>query len=376
MFKRLKHMLIKEFLQMLRDPRMRVMVLGLPVLQMCVIAFALTMDVMNIKTAVLDFDNSQTSRLIMREFTASGYFRITGHLRSAADMAAVLDRGSVRAVIHFPAGFENRIQSGSTATLQLIADGSDSNTTAIIMGYANGIIQSYVNRKIREQLQQVLGADSNLGDVRIAQRSQFNTNLESRYYYVPALIGVMLIVFSMTLTSIGIVREKEIGTIEQVMVTPISRLEFILGKAIPPIITGYITMTLMLAIAMLVFGVRIKGSWLLLYAFAGVYLTGNIGLGLLVSAVSTTQQQAFLTAFFIIMPCVLLSGFMFPIHNMPAAVQYITYLNPMRWFLEILRGVVMKGVGVSALWQAVTGQVCLAVAFILIAAARFKKTIS
>jgi ABC-2 type transport system permease protein len=375
MLKRLKHMLVKEFLQMLRDPRMRVVVFVLPVVQMCIIAFALTMDVMNIKTAVLDLDNSRTSRRIIREFTAGGYFRVIMHLRSPSEMAVVLDSGRAKAVIHFPAGFENRVKSGRTATVQLLADGSDSNNTAIIMGYANGIIQSYTNRKMREQLQEILGTVQSPGSVEIEQRAFFNTNLESPLYYVPGLIGVMLIVSSMTLTSIGVVREKEIGTIEQVMVTPIRRLEFILGKAIPPIITGYITMTLMLTIAMLVFGVRIMGNWLLLYCLTGVYLMGNIGLALLVSAISTTQQQAFLTAFFIIIPCVLLSGFMFPVHNMPVAVQYMTFLNPIRWYLEILRGVVMKGVGIKTLWPAITAQITLAITFVLVASLRFKKTL-
>jgi len=179
----------------------------------------------------------------------------------------------------------------------------------------------------------------------------------------------------MLLTSIAIVREKEIGTIEQMMVTPIRKLEFILGKTIPYLITGFIVMTAMFILAMMVFGITVKGSWPLLYLMTGVYLVGNVGLALLISVSAGTQQQALLTAFFIVMPAVLLSGFIFPIHNMPLPIQYATFLNPMRWYLEILRGVVLKGVGPGVLWPSMAGQVALAVLFIILASSRFKKTL-
>jgi ABC-2 type transport system permease protein len=376
MLRRLRHMLAKEFLQMLRDPRMRVMILVLPVFQMLVFAWALTMDVMNIHVAVLDLDNTPTTRRIVQEFSAGKYFRVTRHLTRAADIPAVLDHAAVKAAIHLPAGFENDLQSGRTATVQLLIDGSDSNTASIILGYASRIMQNQAEQRIRGQLAAALGADRLRGTVQIEQRALYNPNLESRHYYVPGLLAVMLIVFGMNLTSIGIVREKEIGTIEQVMVTPITRFEFILGKAIPPVITGYITMTIMLLLAMLFFGISIKGSILLLYALTGIYLASNIGLALLISAISATQQQAFLTAFFIIMPAVQLSGFMFPIHNMPAPVQYITLLNPMRWYLEIIRGIVLKGVGIATLWPSIIGQAMLAAGFMLTATARFRKTMA
>ena len=192
---------------------------------------------------------------------------------------------------------------------------------------------------------------------------------------MPALIAVMLLVVSMLLTSIAIVREKEIGTIEQMMVTPIRKLEFILGRTIPYLITGFIVMTAMFILAMMVFGITVKGSWPLLYLMTGVYLVGNVGLALLISVSAGTQQQALLTAFFIVMPAVLLSGFIFPIHNMPLPIQYATFLNPMRWYLEILRGVVLKGVGPGVLWPSMAGQVALAVLFIILASSRFKKTL-
>lgn len=367
MLTRLKRMFVKEFLQMMRDRRMRLVVFGLPVLQMLVMAFALTTDVTRVRMAVLDRDRTPVSRELLSAFTGGGYFQIIRQVESMDEMTRLLDRGAVRAGLRIPSGFAGDIRAGRSAPVQLIADGTDSNTTAIILGYADGIIATF-----NERLQ---GNRAGAAPVELAIRAWFNPNQESRLYYVPALIAVMLLVFSLMLTSIGIVKEKEIGTIEQVMVTPIRKMEFILGKTIPYVVTGYISMTLMFILAVLVFDVRIHGSILLLYGLTGIYLCGNLGLALLVSASADTQQQALLTAFFIIMPCVLLSGFMFPIHNMPQVVQYVTWVNPMRWYLEILRGVVMKGVGIGVLWPAAAAQLTLAVGFLVLASKRFRKTL-
>ena len=367
MIQRLKPMLVKEFLQMLRDPRMRLVVFGLPVIQMLVMAFALTTDVTRIRTALYDMDRSPASRSLVDAFTAAGHFRIVALADSHRQVKRMLDSGDVRAVIAIPAGFGSDLAANARPAVQVLCDGTDSNTTAVVLGYADAIVGRF---------NAAAGAPGDAVPVIMATRAWFNPNQESRFYYVPALIAVMLTVFSLMLTSIGIVREKEIGTIEQVMVTPIRKIEFILGKTIPYMLTGYITMTLMLAAAMLVFGVKVHGSLLLLYILTGIYLCGNMGLALLISASAHTQQQALLTAFLITMPSVMLSGFMFPIHNMPPAVQVATWLNPMRWYLEILRGVVMKGVGLETLWPAVAAQATLAAAFIFLASKRFRKTLS
>lgn len=375
MFQRIKRMLVKEFLQMLRDPRMRIVIFGLPVVQMMVMAFAITTDVMNIRTGVLDMDKTPASRQIISDFTAGGYFRISWVLTSERELTPLLDRGDVRAVIQIPSGFETDLVSGRTAKVQIITDGTDSNSTAILLGYAGRIVGGHSNKKLSERLARN-GISTSPLQVETVTRAWFNPNQESKYYYVPSLIALMLFIFSLLLTSIGIVKEKEIGTIEQVMVTPIRRIEFILGKTIPYMITGYITMSIMLCVAFVVFGVHVKGNLLLLYLLAGIYLCGNMGIALIISGSAATQQQAMLTSFLVLMPCVMLSGFMFPIKNMPDPVQYATFLNPMRWFLEILRGIVMKGVGIAPLWEAVLAQTVLSLSFILIAAARFRKTLS
>jgi ABC-2 type transport system permease protein len=366
-------MLVKESLQLLREPRMRFVVFGVPLIQMLVIAFALTTDVTRIETAVLDRDRTPAARELLADFTASGYFEITAWPESPAEIDRLLDHGRVQLVLQIPAGFQQELNAGRTANVQLLADGTDTNSTAIALGYANQIAAEYSRRKLSERAALLMGR-SPPAAFELQARAWFNPNLESKNYFVPGLVAVMLIVIGMILTSVAIVREKEMGTIEQVMVTPLSSLEYILGKTIPYALISYINMTLMLLLAMAVFGIRVQGSWLLLYALTGIYILGNLGLALLISVTAQSQQQAVLTAFLFMMPCVLLSGFMFPIHNMPEAVQYATYLNPVRWYIEILRGVVIKGVGVGVLWRAILGQSLLAGAFILLAAWRFRKT--
>ena len=375
MIHRLKQMLVKEFLQMLRDPRMRAVIFGMPVIQMVVMAFALTTDVTDIRIGLLDMDKTPSSRELINDFTAGGYFQMVQDIQSQREIADLLDQADVRAVIYIPSDFEQTISKGATAKVQVLTDGTDANTTAIVQGYADRIIQAYASRKLEKQMENQ-GINPMPPPGEPLTRAWYNANQESKYYFVPSLIAVMLFLFSLLLTSIGIVKEKEIGTIEQVMVTPIRKIEFILGKTLPYMVTGFISMTIMLVVAFMVFNIRVKGSLILLYGLSGLYLFGNMGIALLISASASTQQQAMLTSFLILMPCVMLSGFMFPIKNMPDIVQYATCLNPMRWYLEILRGIVMKGVGVGVLWPAIAGQAALAVAFIALAWARFSKTLS
>ena len=375
MFERIKRMFIKEFLQMFRDPRMRIVIFGVPLIQLVIMAFAMTMDVTDIKTAVIDQDNTPASRELLQRFSAPGYFEVVEYASSPAEISRLLDTSTVQVLIRIPQGFEGKLRGGAIAQVQLLSDGTDSNTTAIVMGYASQIVTQYAQEVLTRRVESLMGAGASPPKITMESRSWFNPNLESRYYYVPGLIAIMLILLSMMVASIAIVREKEGGTIEQVMVTPIRKIEFILGKTLPYLITGYIVMTLMFIIALIIFGIHIRGSVLLLYGLTGIYLAGNLGLALLISVSAHTQQQALLTAFFILMPAILLSGFIFPINNMPVAIQYATFANPMRWYMEIIRGVVMKGVGVAPLAHAIVGESILAISFLTIATARFHKTL-
>lgn len=375
MFERLKRMFIKEFLQMFRDPRMRIVLFGVPLIQLVIMAFAMTMDVTDITTAIIDQDNTPESRELLQRFSSSGYFEVVEHIEQLSEINHLLDTYSVQALICIQPGFAHELRGGSTAQVQLLSDGTDSNTTAILMGYATQIVTQYASELAALRIESLMGAGVSPPMITMETRSWFNPNLESRYYYVPGLIAIMLILLTMMVASIAIVREKEGGTIEQVMVTPIRKIEFILGKTLPYLIIGYIVMTLMFIIARIIFGIHIQGSVILLYFLTGIYLAGNLGLALLISVSAHTQQQALLTAFFILMPAILLSGFIFPINNMPLPVQYATFMNPMRWYMEIIRGVVMKGVGIEPLVRAIVGQSILAISFLMVATTRFRKTL-
>jgi ABC-2 type transport system permease protein len=372
MILRIRQILVKEFLQMFRDTRMRLVVLVMPLVQLTVLAFALTTDVKNISTAVVDPDHTADSRELVSAFTGGGYFHITHGFSTDNHVRQLMDAGTVRAVIRIPRGFSADLRAGRTVALQLIVDGTLSNDSAITLNYANQAIGNFNRRRATGWTGRSAAASETV-DVRI--RAWYNPNLESKYYYVPGLIAVMLILIGLVLTSMAIVREKEIGTIEQVMVTPIRRVEFIIGKTLPFLLTGMVTMTMMFIIARILFDIRIQGSVSLMYATACIYILGNLGLALLVSVTARTQQQALLTAFLILMPTILLSGFIFPIHNMPDPVQWATVFNPMRWFLQILHGIVVKGVGIRTLWVPIMAQTALAVCFLTLAVARFKKTL-
>ncbi len=374
MLRRIYRMLVKEFLQMLRDPRMRVIVFGVPVIQMTIMAFALTTDVTSIRTAVYDMDKSPASRDLLHRFTAGGYFQVIATPAAERELAVLLDRAAVRIALKIPAGFSDQISAGRTAAFQLITDGTDSNSSAIALGYASMIVDAYNHEKRTLRLDWQ-GVSPQPAQIDAATRAWFNVNQESRFYYVPSLIATMLFIFSLLLTSIGIVREKEVGTIEQVMVTPLRGIELILGKTIPYMITGYISMSIMLIVAHLLFDIEVKGSLPLLYLLTGIFLLGNMGLALIISGSASTQQQALLTSFLVLMPSVMLSGFLFPIANMPDPVRWATVFNPMRWYLEILRGIVMKDIGLAVLWPSIAAQSALALGFLSIAAGRFRKTL-
>lgn len=362
----LKSMLIKELKQMLRDPKMRMVVFAVPLMQLMVFSFALTMDVKNIDIAVLDYDKTEATRELTDRFSAGGYFIIKKHADNANELKIMLDKGEVRGAVIFAKGTEKKLLSHEQAEIQVIGDGTMSNDAGMISGYAAGVISLYNAEK---------NVNLKTSGVDFETRSLFNVNLLSRNYYVPGLISLMIMVTSMLLTSIAIVREKEIGTIEQVMVTPITRQEFIIGKTMPFMITGMFTTTMMFVLAHMIFGITIKGSIFLLYIIIIINILTYLGLALLVSASSRTQQQALLTSFFLMMPSALLSGYMFPVNNMPVPVQYFTYLVPMRWGLEGIIGVVVKGATVREMSQQLFWLCVHAAFFLTVASVKFKKTL-
>jgi ABC-2 type transport system permease protein len=387
MFDRVKHMLIKEFIQVFRDPRMRIVIFLIPCFQVIVIGYAVSTDVKNVRTAVYDLDNSQASRDVAKHFSDSGYFDVVAQAHNEADVDRLLDRADVTAVLRFDHGFAERLNAGRTAPLQILLDGADSNTASIALGYATKIASAYSSRILAERIDRSLGAAGKLGNrepramtradepAELRGRAWFNENLESRNFYVPGVLVVVVTLATLLLTSMAVVREKEIGTMEQIMVTPITPVEFILGKTIPFAIIGFVDVILVVLICVFWFEVPIHGNVFLLFLGTAFYLMTTLGIGLLISTVSETQQQAMMTTFFFFFPAMLLSGFAFPIANMPEVVQWMTLVNPMRYFLVVVRGVFLKGVGLEILWVQMLPLLAMGVITLWLAVRRFHKTL-
>jgi ABC-2 type transport system permease protein len=373
MAERLRRMLVKEFLQLFRDAKMRRMVFLMPMIQVLVFGYAVSTDVRNVPTAVMDFDRSISSRELLSGFSASGYFRFVVETRDAAAAQRLLDRGTVGVILRIDPGFEGDLRAGRTARLQVIADGTDSNTARIALDYAGRIAGAFSDRILMDRMARLRGASSPPGGVVLVSRAWFNENLESRNFYVPGVIALLVMLITLMLTSMAVVREKEIGTIEQILVSPITPLEFTLGKTLPFALVGYADVLLVAAVGVFWFDVPIRGSLVLLLIATTFYLMTTLGIGLFISTVSRTQQQAMMSVFFFYFPCVLLSGFMFPIANMPKAVQALTYANPLRYFLVILRGVFLKGAGMETLWPQAAALLAMGVATLFFTARRFRK---
>lgn len=376
MFERLKCMLVKEIIQALRDPRMRFILFVIPAIQTVVFGYAVNTDVRNVKTAIYDQDNTRQSRDLVARFQRSGYFLMTERIGSEARVRELMDRGGVKVILRMNRGFGASLEAGRTAPLQMILDGTDSNTAGIVLNYASRIAAEFSEELQARQLARHIGNAPATAGVQLQSRAWFNENLESSNYYVPAVIANIVLVITMLLSSMAVVREKEIGTMEQMIVTPISKSEFILGKTIPFVLIGFIDVAVITAVSVFWFDVPIRGSLLLLFGSTALFLMSALGFGLFISTVSTTQQQAMMSSFFFIFPAMLLSGFAFPIENMPPIVQYFTYLNPLRYYTVIIRGIFLKGVGAQVLWPQMAGLLILGGIILAFAVKRFRKTLS
>jgi len=376
MFERLERMIVKEFLQVLRDPRMLGVIVMVPLIQTLVFGYAVSTDVRDVPTAVVDFDRSVASRELLSGFFSSGHFRVVLATQDMSRAEALVDAGSAGAILRIDAGFAGDLSAGRTARLQLLVDGTDSNTAAVVLGYANRIAGAFSEKARVERLSRAGGRVPPREGIDLIPRAWFNENLESRNFFVPGVIAILVMLVTMMLTSMAVVREKEVGTIEQLLVSPITPAEFILGKTLPFAIIGYADVLLVTVLGVLWFGVPIRGSIPLLFVATTFYLMTTLGIGLLISTVSRTQQQAMMAVFFVYFPCVLLSGFMFPIENMPIPVQYFTYANPLRYFLVVLRGIFLKGAGPGILWPQVAALLLIGAAMLSVATLRFRKTLS
>jgi len=373
---RLKQMLIKEFIQVFRDGRTRFLLFGPPIIQMMIFGYAATFEIYHVPTVVLDLDHSQESRDLISRFSSSRYFDVQRQLTDYRQIGELIDRGEATVGLEIHAGFAQNLRKGQTAPVQVIVDATDSNTALIASGYITQIVlgfaHDYQNDRIDRIAPQILEV---IPSVQLEQRPLYNPDLRSRWFFVPGIIGSLTLVLVVTLTAFAVVREREIGTLEQIMVTPIRPSEFILGKTLPFFLIGLFDVSLIATVGTFWFEVPFRGQILVLFAGAILFLLCLLGVGLLISTVSSTQQQAMVTSFFFIMPAVTFSGFGFPISTMPKWLQYLTYLNPLRYFLVVLRGTYLKGVGMEILWPQMLVMAVLGTSLLTIAVRRFHKAL-
>ncbi len=376
MFGRLKQMLIKEFIQVFRDKRTRFILIGPPIVQMLIFGYAATFDIHHVPTVVLDFDQSQQSRDLVSRFTSSPYFNVQRQLTQSSQIRELIDSGQATVGIEIDAGFAQKLLKGQTAPVQVIVDATNSNTALIASSYitqiALGFAQSYQKDRIGRIAPQLI---EQMPSVELEQRPWYNPGLSSRWFFVPGVIGSLTLVLVITLTAFAVVREREIGTLEQIMVTPIRPVEFILGKTLPFFLIGLFDVSLIAVVGTFWFQVPFRGHISVLFTGAVLFIICMLGMGLLISTISATQQQAMVTAFFFIMPAITFSGFGFPIATMPQWLQYLTYLMPLRYFLVVLRGVYLKGVGMEILWPQMAAMAGLGFGLLTLAILRFHKAL-
>ncbi len=344
--KRLLHVVKKEFLEMSRDRRMIGMLFVAPLLQLILLGYAASLDIKNIPMVVCDMDNSKQSRELIQHYTSSDYFRLVGYVSDVNDVDAYLRSGRAGIALLIPVNFGRDLLAGRNPELAVIADGTDSNTGGIGLSYASSIALGYARNILVKHAEQhnLIKNANDLPQVVAQTRSWYNQDLKSVDFMVPAVLVMVLMLVLTILSAMAIVKEKETGTIEQIVVTPLRDWEFILGKMIPFTITGFIQVILVLVVTVYFFKVPLRGSLPALFVLSVLFVIVGLGLGIFVSTVSKTQQQATMTAqFLLLFPMMILSGFIFPISNMPKFFQYITYLVPIRYALEIVRGIFLKG---------------------------------
>ena len=387
MWERILVILRKEFIQVLREPRMRGLLFIPPLLQLIIFGYAVTLDVDNAKIAWMDNDNTPASRALLARFQGSGRFQVVATPRNEQEVQYILDHGDAHAVVRVLPGFARDLsQQKRSAEVQVLLDGTNSNTASLVSAYAAGVIGSFSNdvipsvTKNQQTIKLSVRSPASAPNITIAQavpatRVWFNPDLRSRNYFVPGVAVNILFMVTLTLTAQAIIREKEIGTMEQLMVTPMRPIELMLGKTLPFALVGLIDLVLVTAGALIIFRVPFRGNFLVLLFSAVVFLLTSLGAGLFLSTISRTQQQANMASFFFSSPAFMLSGFNFPIRNMPMAVQYLTYLNPLRYFMEIVRGVFLKGVGVTVLWPQMLALLVFGTLILMMSAARFHKSL-
>jgi ABC-2 type transport system permease protein len=369
----IKVMVKKEFLQIRHDRKMLIVSIVAPFLQVLLLGYAATTDITNSDLVVCDQDRTVESRGFIREFTSSGYFVHKYNVDVPKDIDPFIENGRARIALVLPTGFGDDVLAHKSAQVQVILDGTDANTSNILLNYATQIVTSYSQKILAGYTMRLPGG---MARVIPEPRIWFNPDLKSSNFMVPGVVALVLMLITMTLTSLGIVKEKESGTMEQLLVTPMKPYQLILGKLIPFTAIGFVDVLITLAIARFWFGVPMQGSLLVLFGLSFLFILTTLGLGLFVSTIARSQQQAMLIAqFTFFMPFMFLGGFAFPIANMPVIIQWVTYAIPLRYFLEIVRAVLLKGAGPAELWPQALALFGIGIVIFSLSVLRFRKTL-
>lgn len=364
----------KEFLQLKRDPKMFVIVLIAPVIQLIFLGYAVNMDVEKVSTVIFDQDKTETSRDLLQRFSSNRYFEFVEQVDNYDDFQHLIESGEAWLGIVISYDFEKSIVRNESGKLQAIFDGSDGNKASIISGYLQKVITNYSVELLDSKMNKYGKFGSPISTVEPEIRAWYNPELVTRVYMVPGIVGLLLSIITLILTSLAIVKEREIGTLEQIIVTPIKPTQLIIGKLIPFAILGFLAVIIVLLAMTFIFNLPIRGSILLLFFSTFLYILSTLGLGLFVSTVSKTQQQAMMLAIFVVLlPMVFLSGFAFPIENMPAIIQGLTYAIPLRYFMTIIRGIILKGIGISELWFELSMLLAIGTFVLTLSSFRFQK---
>jgi ABC-2 type transport system permease protein len=378
--RRIAYMMWKEVLELRQDPRIFSIIFIAPILQLGILGYAATTDVRHVPIVVVDADRSPASQSLISRFSAVTTFTIVGVVSSINDVDPYLEEGRAWMALAIPARYGADIITGRPTVLQIVADGSDASSTNIAMGYASNLIAGYAEDLVQSQTRARGTAASDgraFGGLDPRVRVWFNPTIESRYFMLPGIFALLLLVVTANLSSMAIVREREIGTLEQLNVTPLGRVELIVGKLLPYGVIGMIDAMIVLLVIIFWFQVPLRGSFWLLLAMSCIYLLTTLGLGLFISTIAHTQQQAMMTStFFFMTPMMYLSGFIFPIENMPAWIQPITFLIPLRYFVIILRGIFLKGVGLETLWPQALALLAWGVTILSLAVLRSSKRLA
>ena len=372
MGRRIWQMVKKEFIQVWRDRRLRIFLILPPIIQLIIYGYAINFDIRQVPFAVFDEDRTQASEFLISRFTASEYFRLTDSINSDAELRNLIDRSRITLAVHIPKGFAAKIKANQPVPLQLILDATDSNTALIVAKYTRTILNDYAQEILQQTLRHLNLPKKLQIPVVIEPRAWLNSNLESKNAFVPGVVAMVVMLVSLMLTALAVVRERELGTMAQILVSPLSPLEFLSGKTIPFILISLVDVGLVTLMGVFWFEIPFQGSVAVLFVGTLAFLLSSVGLGLLISTTCSTQQQAVMAGTFVLTPAILLSGLIFPIANMAVIFQYITYVNPLRYFIVIVQGVFLGGRSLAALWPQMAAMAGLGLVFLGLSIIRFR----